>query len=210
MINRFYYSILLIAVAAVFWVELFLLRNFNFWIEMMIATSLLATMSLFLNHRAGSEINFRLYFFESRYIILGIFSAAILYAIFFTGGQVVRSVLPFTAGQISEVYATKTEMDPLTIGFLLLFFIGPAEEVFWRGFIQDTMQLKFGDNAGWIITSVLYAAVHIVAMNPILVVAALVCGLFWGYIFKRYRSLWPGIISHALWDVVIFVMVPIT
>jgi hypothetical protein len=25
----------------------------------------------------------------------------------------------------------------------------------------------------------------------------------------RFKSLWPGIISHALWDVVIFVLLPL-
>jgi membrane protease YdiL (CAAX protease family) len=42
-----------------------------------------------------------------------------------------------------------------------------------------------------------------------LFLAALICGLFWGALFKRYRSVWPVLISHALWDVAIFLLFPI-
>ena len=42
-----------------------------------------------------------------------------------------------------------------------------------------------------------------------LLLAALVCGLFWGGMFWRIGRLWPVIISHAAWDVLIFVIRPI-
>jgi membrane protease YdiL (CAAX protease family) len=92
---------------------------------------------------------------------------------------------------------------------LLLFVIGPSEEIFWRGFVQDTLAQKFGDNSGWIIASLVYGGVHIAAWNFMLFAAALVCGLFWGWVFKKYKSLWPGIISHAIWDLTIFVLIPV-
>ena len=33
--------------------------------------------------------------------------------------------------------------------------------------------------------------------------------LFWGLLFHWTRSLWPGMISHAVWDVTVFLLLPI-
>lgn len=200
--------ILLIILAALMWLEMFLLKNYNFWIEMTIAASLLAALGLYFNHRCGEAINYRLYVFEPKHILIGIVSAAILYFIFYGGDYLSKLLLTFADKQITDVYSNKALLDPNFI-ILLLLIIGPAEEVFWRGYVQDTLQELFGDNTGWIIASVIYGAVHLFALNLMLFIAALVCGLFWGWIFKRYKSLWPGIISHALWDVTIFVLLPV-
>lgn len=200
--------VLLIILAIVFWLEMFLLKHYNFWFEMTIAAALLASLGLFFNHRSGEAINYRLYFFEPKHIFIGIISAAILYFIFYGGDYLSKQLLSFADKQIIDVYNNKSLLDPNLI-ILLLLIIGPAEEVFWRGFVQDTLEEKLGDNTGWLIASGIYAAVHLFAMNLMLFAAALVCGLFWGWIFKRFKSLWPGIISHALWDVTIFVLLPV-
>jgi uncharacterized protein len=209
MSNRIKPLIFLIILAAIFWVELFVLKNYNFWIEMTIATPLLAALGLYFNHINGEAINYRLYYFEPKYIIIGLVSAAVLYGVFFAGDFVSKLILPFADKQVVGVYSNKSLLDPVIIGLLLLFIIGPAEEVFWRGFVQDTLAEKFGDNKGWIIASLIYGGVHIFAMNFMLFMAALICGLFWGWMFKKYKSLWPGIISHAVWDFVIFVLLPV-
>jgi membrane protease YdiL (CAAX protease family) len=190
------------------WLEMFLLKNFNFWFEMTIAASLLASLGLYFNHRCGEAINYRLYFFELKHIFIGIVSAAVLYLIFYGGDYISKLIFAFADKQIVNVYSNKSLLEPSIIVILLL-IIGPTEEIFWRGFVQDTLQEKFGDNFGWIIASVIYGAVHLFSLNLMLFIAALVCGLFWGWIFKRYKSLWPGIISHALWDVTIFVVLPV-
>lgn len=201
--------ILLLILASLLWVEMFVLKNFNFWIEMTIAASLLAGLGLYINHRNGEAINYRLYFFEPKFITVGILSAALLYLVFYFGDVISKFILPFADKQVVGVYSNKSLSDPVIIGLLLLFIIGPSEEIFWRGFVQDTLQERFGDNKGWIIASLVYGGVHIVALNFMLFMAALICGLFWGWIFKKYRSLWPGIISHALWDLTIFILLPV-
>lgn len=209
MSNRIKPLIFLILLAAIFWVELFVLKNFNFWVEMTIAAPLLAALGLYFNHINGEAINYRLYYFEPKYIAIGLISAAVLYGVFFTGDYISKLILPFADKQVVGVYSNKSLLDPAVIGLLLLFIIGPAEEIFWRGFVQDTLAEKLGENKGWIIASLIYGGVHIFAMNFMLFMAALICGLFWGWVFKKYKSLWPGIISHAVWDLVIFVLLPV-
>ena len=207
--NRIISLIILIFFACIFWIEMFVLKHHNFWYEMTIVTILLTTVSAYINHRAGPEINYRLYDFKMSYIVIGIVSAAILYGVFFAGNFFSNLLFNFAKTQVSGIYGNKTILNPYIIALLLFFIIGPAEEIFWRGFVQDTLSQKFGENWGWIAASLVYGGVHIFALNFMLFMAALICGLFWGYIFKRYKSLWPGIISHALWDLTIFILIPI-
>jgi len=209
MTNRFKYLIIFIIIASAMWIEMFVLKHFNFWIEMLIAGSVLALSSAYINHKTGPAINFRLYFFKPSYIIIGLVSAAILYFVFYAGDYISKQIFDFADKQVMGIYCNKVLLDPMVIGLLLFFIIGPAEEIFWRGFVQDTLAEKFGDNAGWIVGALIYGGVHIFALNFMLFMAALVCGLFWGYMFKRYKSLWPGIISHAVWDLTIFVLIPV-
>ena len=207
--KRIYYLIFLLVLAAAFWIEMFVLKNYNFWIEMTIASGFLALVSAYINHLCGPEINYRLYYFEFKYVFIGVFSAAILYLIFYGGDIISVQISNFANAQVTDIYSNKSLLDPSVIGLLLFFIIGPSEEIFWRGFVQDTIAQKLGDNAGWLIAALIYGCIHLAAMNLMLFMAALICGLFWGYLYKRYRSLWPGIISHALWDLVIFVLLPV-
>lgn len=206
---RFKALIILVILASIFWIEMFVLKHFNFWIEMLIAAPMLAGISIYLNHKAGADINERLYYFKPQYILAGIISAAVLYGVFFAGDRISALLFNFAQNQVSGIYGNKSLLNPSAIGLFLFFIIGPSEEIFWRGYVQDTLALKFGENKGWLIASLIYGGVHIFAMNFMLFMAALICGLFWGYIFKRYKSLWPGIISHALWDLTIFILLPV-
>jgi hypothetical protein len=86
--------------------------------------------------------------------------------------------------------------------------MGPAEEIYWRGFVQETLGGRLGKTGSLLLTSSIYALVHIVAFNFMLLVAAAVCGLFWGLLFLRERNLVTVMLSHALWDVMTFVLLP--
>ncbi len=150
-----------------------------------------------------------LYTFHPVWVLVGCASAVILYLLFFVGDKVAASLFEFTGSQIAGIYRTKAQASPLLIGSLLLFWIGPGEEIFWRGFVQQRFSEMVGPWRGYIITSAIYAGVHVWAFNVMLVLAALICGLFWGWMFLKYKSVWPGLISHAVWDVTIFVLFPL-
>ena len=94
--------------------------------------------------------------------------------------------------------------------FLLLFFItGPGEEIFWHGFLQDRLMARWGNVAGYLITTSVYAGVHLFSWNLLLILAALVAGAFWGLLYLWKRNLLIQIISHSFWSTVIFAVVPI-
>ena len=102
------------------------------------------------------------------------------------------------------------QLDLRVIGFLLFFVMGPAEEIYWHGFVQRVLGERFGSAAGLFLTAAVYSLVHAVALNLMLLAAAAVCGLFWGWLYQREQSLIPVILSHSIWDVLIFLIFPLS
>jgi uncharacterized protein len=190
--------------AAILWYLMFVIKPFNFWIEMSQSILLLILMTFF----ADRDI-FLFGKIKRRHIFIGIISAVALYGIFYAGNIISGYLFPFKDAQISSVYSNKSNANLTLIGSLLFFVIGPGEEIYWRGFIQNTLGKKFGENKGYLFSVLLYTAVHIVTGNFMLIIAALVCGLFWGWLYKKEKSLIPVIISHAIWDLTIFVLFPL-
>ncbi|MBN2482856.1 MAG: CPBP family intramembrane metalloprotease [Candidatus Omnitrophica bacterium] len=151
----------------------------------------------------------RLFYFKSHHIWIGIFSALFLYGVFWAGRALINIIFMQSGHFIQSIYQTKQNTSPMTISLLLLCIIGPGEEIFWRGYIQHTLTKKTGITSGYFFSVFLYILVHIWSCNPLLLIASGICGLFWGWLFLRTRTLWPGIISHALWDILVFVLFPL-
>lgn len=180
-------------------------QKVNFW-AVMFVSGLLLTSYVYLQDKKDFP---RLFTFEPKHILIGIISAIILYFVFYFGKIISFALFDFSAPQVASVYSTKTGTPTWLISILLLFFIGPAEEIFWRGFILQEFMQRFNSRAyALILSTILYTLVHIWAFNLMLLVAAFVCGIFWGFIYLRYKSLVPAIISHSLWDFAVFIVFP--
>ncbi|MBP2031720.1 membrane protease YdiL (CAAX protease family) [Clostridium algifaecis] len=190
--------------AAILWYLMFVIKPFNFWVEMSGSILLLILMAYFSNRDIFSFGKIKW-----RHILIGVLSAIALYVIFYAGNIISGYLFPFKNSQISSVYSNRSNANLKLIGLLLFFIIGPGEELYWRGFIQNTLGKQFGENKGYLFSVLLYAAVHIATGNFMLIIAAFVCGLFWGWLYKKEKSIIPVIISHAIWDLTIFVLLPL-
>ena len=196
------------AVAGVFWFLMFspwTAGSPNFWLAMSVAATTLVVWGLSADRKELGA----LYAFEPRWIAIGLVAAGVLYLVFFVGDRISALLFEFSKPQVAGIYLTKSQASPVLIGSLLLLLIGPAEEIFWRGFAQRRLGQHFGAWKGFLLTTAVYALVHIWAFNFMLLMAALICGLFWGWMYLKYKSVWPGLISHAVWDLFIFVLIPI-
>ena len=189
------------------WFVAFGLKDFgNFWFKLAPSAALLALIALGLSR---SELR-SLFIFKPRHLWIGLLSAVLLYGFFWLGNQLTNAFLPFASDQIHTVYENKSQLDLAIIGLLLLFVMGPAEEIYWRGLIQRSLGTRFGCMARVLLATSAYTLVHVFALNLMLIVAAAVCGLFWGWLYQREKSLVPVIISHSLWDLSIFVLFPLS
>ncbi len=140
----------------------------------------------------------------------GILIAMALWCIFWLGDFLSSMMFDFARPQVDMIYAMRAEENPTVIALLLLLIIGPAEEFFWRGFLQRDFSKKWNPNIGFIVTLLLYTMVHLPKMNFMLIMAAMVAGAFWGLLYRFFPDkLGALIISHALWDAATFVWFPI-
>lgn len=176
-----------------------------FWPQMLVATGILAIAAVGIEGRSIFRSNRKLILD----IAIGVISAAALYAVFFIGKRLSEMILPFAGGQIAKVYETRSQWNLWFVGILLLLWIGPAEEIFWRGFIQQRLSRRFGPLIAFAQTLVFYTLMHIWSFNLMLLAAAFICGFVWGAMYWKFGSVRPGLVSHAVWDVLIFVMFPL-
>ena len=194
-----------LALAAFFWWVNFGLHWVNFWIGMGTAASVLALLSFWF---AG--VPMKRTEWTGRAVLIGLVSAALLYAIFALGNTLSGWLFRFAPHQVSAIYDIRHEGSPLAMALVLLFITSPAEEVFWRGVIQRWVTHRFGGKAGWLLAVCVYAGVHVFSGNLMLVMAALTAGLFWGWLYWKTDSLVPCILSHAFWTVAVFILWPLT
>ena len=194
----------LIVLAFGLWVLAFAIPTGNFWIKISVSAAILASLSLLL--KKGILSAFR---FNTQSFIIGISAAIILYFIFIIGRMVSLQLFGFAGEQIGDIYAKGSGTQPWVISILLFFITGPSEEIFWRGFLQKELQECLGGWRGYLLTTSLYAGVHICSMNFILIGAALVAGAFWGAFYWRTDNLAATIISHSVWSTAIFAILPL-
>ena len=116
----------------------------------------------------------------------------------------------FARPQVDSIYGMKDGESQWLLTALMLFIIGPAEEIYWRGYVQQRLSDKWGANLGFIITTLVYTLVHVPSCNFMLVMAAMVAGAVWGLLYRLFPERFTAIIiSHALWDVAVFIWFPI-
>lgn len=193
-----------VSLAAVFWFVTFFIPYGIFWIKISISASVLALLAFFLDKGRPRITRPRLVDLP-----IGIGSAALLYGIFWLGKAISTLLFPFAERQIGAVYGIG-EGVPMSVIVMLLFFVtGPAEEIYWRGFLQRKLAGRFGSWRGWLLATAIYSGVHISSLNFMLIGAAAVAGAFWGLMYWRIGRLWPVIISHAIWSTVVFAFLPI-
>ena len=143
-------------------------------------------------------------------ILLGIAIAAALWGVFWIGDKLSQLMFNFARPQVDLIYGMKEGESALLLTALMLFLIGPAEEIFWRGYIQHSLSQRWNPNIGLVVTTAIYALVHAGSFNFMLTMAAMVAGAAWGLLYRFFPERFGAIIvSHAVWDVAVFIWFPI-
>lgn len=205
---------LAVAVAAVLWFYMFSpwTKGWpNFWVVMACSATILTTLGLAFTPDREVLLKVKN---PARQILAGVAIAFALWGVFWVGDKVSAWMFAFARPEVDLVYSMKRGLPPWLIAALLLFLIGPAEELFWRGYVQRTLGRILGgerpEDQALVITALVYALVHIWSFNFMLIMAALVAGCVWGLIYRLRPNMLPAlIVSHALWDVLVFIILPI-
>ena len=193
----------------------------NFWYMMTATAVILTSISLYCCRETIKELkspSFHGRQFKSPSpwegwwwgLLTGLLIAFVLWWAFWIGDKVSAWLFGFARPQVDMIYGMKSGTSPIVIALLLLLIIGPGEELFWRAFLQRRLMLRWGKNIGFIAATACYTLVHIWSFNFMLIMAALVAGSCWGFLYRLSPKLLPAlIISHAVWDVCAFILFPI-
>ena len=197
-----------IGLAAVLWTIMFspwTSPHVNFWVMMTCSGLALTLYSTWASPGWWKDIRFGL-----SDILIGTALAAALWGVFWIGDRLSSMMFDFARPQVDMIYGMKEGENPLILTLLMLFIIGPAEEIFWRGYVQKNLSAKWNPNIGFIVTTLVYSLVHLPKMNFMLIMAAAVAGFIWGLAYRFFpERLGAIILSHALWDCAVFIWFPI-
>ena len=197
-----------ICIAAILWTIMFspwTAPHVNFWIMMTCSGLTLTLYSTWAEPRWWKDVKFDL-----QNVVAGVLIAVVLWGVFWVGDRLSSLMFDFARPQVDMIYGMKAGENPWVLTALMLFIIGPAEEIFWRAYIQKNLSRRWNPNLGFILTTLVYSLVHISKLNFMLIMAAAVAGFVWGLAYRFFPDkLGAIIISHALWDCAVFIWFPI-
>ena len=176
----------------------------RFWRRMTGAGAILGAVAL------AGEPSLRRTRVGPRDVAMGAAAAAALYGIFRGGDRMARRIMPRGDAEIGAVYDLRSVGAVPEIAARLALVIAPAEELFWRGLVQSRLTRRYGAVGGAALAAAAYGGAHAVTGNATLVGAASVAGAFWSALAAAGVPMGALIASHALWDLLIFVVAPTT
>ncbi|WP_070120362.1 CPBP family intramembrane glutamic endopeptidase [Bacillus marinisedimentorum] len=142
-------------------------------------------------------------------ILLGFASGLLLYFTFYIGKLVIIGFNMTAAwDSLSDLYKVIQPEDWKQYAALFMVII-PGEELFWRGYVQKRLSRSF---TGWtpvILGSLLYASAQIYSGSILLILSAIVAGLFFGSLYKWKQNMALIIIAHLIFDTLLMIVLPI-
>ena len=123
--------------------------------------------------------------------------------------------------QMIDLNAFRTSLEQVGLADPKVYLIGSAywvfinallEEYVWRWFVVRQFEQLVPEAAAVVLSALAFTVHHVVAMSlylPWVVTIVASAGIFvgaaaWSWCYVRYRSIWPGYISHAIVDMAVF------
>jgi len=93
----------------------------------------------------------------------------------------------------------------IIIASIVALVIAPlTEELFFRGFMLQTISRKISPVWGVILTTMIFAGIHFEFQS---IMPLLILSLVLNILFIKTKSIWPGIIFHILNNTIAFIIV---
>ena len=143
-----------------------------------------------------------------QYLIFGIGYGTIMYGLVKLG----YIILPFIDKNIvKDVSKFLETYGPTNIWhyLLLIFVIAVGEEMFWRGYVQQQLKRYTKTKYAVFITAILFSLSVAISGFTAGIIAAFVAGLLWGTLYEWKKSLPLIIVSHVIFILLLFLVLPI-
>lgn len=138
--------------------------------------------------------------------IMGALSGLFLYGLFAFGyWLLIHTSLPIK-GYVHDLYES---IGPsVWWQHVLIWIIIAGEEFFWRWFIQKNILGRFSTGKRILLATGLYTSVHLYSFNPLLILAAIAGGIYWGWLYEKTRNIYTVVASHAVFDLLLLYILP--
>ena len=144
---------------------------------------------------------------------MGLVSGLVISA--FVGGAALLSRSWIGGGYFKEMMATVgLDNKALYLGAAAYWILvnSVLEEYVWRWFVVRQFERVLSRTAGIIASACCFTLHHYLAMQvyfslPVALLSSLfifIGGVWWSWMFVRYKTIWPGWLSHALVDIAVF------
>jgi membrane protease YdiL (CAAX protease family) len=101
-------------------------------------------------------------------------------------------------------FHTRAVLPALALALL----VAPAEELFWRGVVQERLAARVGAWRAVALATALAVAVALASGEGFLALATAPTYAAWGALAAWRRSLLPSIVSHSAWSVLVASIAP--
>jgi len=105
----------------------------------------------------------------------------------------------------------KSSLSRLLMTILAALIIGGFyEEIVFRGYIQNVLEKRifkrYSPIFSVLVTSLLFGLYHL-QQDIFGIISAVMGGLYWSILFKKYGNLWIVIFSHGLFDTITLILI---
>ena len=199
----------LITAAMAFAFRLELAGSPGFWAALAVPYALLAALALYKLWDEGTLVDV----LSPRWgdLSLGALTAAVLLLASFGARAVLAPAGSTRQAWLLRIYAQIGDSDVVQRSVLytgLLLFIVVCEELVWRSMVLDELSERFGTRRGWPLAALCYGVTAlptlytlrapIAGLNPLLVTAAIGCGIVWTFLASIKGRLLPVIVAHGV------------
>ncbi len=166
------------------------------WLGMTVVMGALGVAALFFG-----AVRSRLRLSPGR-ILLGLGLGAALYGLTRVALLGFAAAWPGWEGHARTLLSWRGDHGPAFL-FPTLVMIVLAEEALWRGVATRLFAERWGRLSGLVSGAALYTAAHVATLNPLLLLAAFLLGLAWGWLYLATDDLVLPSACHLGWDVLL-------
>jgi uncharacterized protein YbjT (DUF2867 family) len=174
----------------------------NVWLSMLLLNTLLFPLVL-----STFNLDWRSLLRPTTHnFIGGLLFGVFLYLSSLLGFGVLAWVFPALAEQKATLHSWTNDCPNFLLRLLVLTYVGTVEEMVWRGAIllpiaaHMTRSIDGTATFPCLLAAGLYALAHWFVGPPLLIVAAMVMGCFWGGSVLRTRSIFFSAVAHVLFS----------
>lgn len=139
-----------------------------------------------------------------KYIVFGVMTLLFLNVFM----NLIYTVFNIEVG-VNIIIQNQGNLDSIYYLYLIpcmLFIVGPAEEIMIRGIVQGEYRDKFGSNKSIVITSIIFASLHIFSVSSGIlqtipyIISTFVLSLILGYIYEKTENIIIPSITHGVYN----------